>query len=43
MVKQLLGLSNLREAVPFPRDMERIDLRLSLNKKKDGKGKKEKK
>ena len=30
MVKQLLGLANLREATPFPRDMERIDLRLSV-------------
>jgi len=42
MVKQFLGLSNLREATPFPRDMERIDQRLSLTKKKDGKKEKEK-
>jgi aspartyl/asparaginyl-tRNA synthetase len=34
VVKQVLGLSNVREASPFPRDMERIDQRLSLSKKK---------
>jgi nondiscriminating aspartyl-tRNA synthetase len=34
VVKQVLGLSNVREASPFPRDMERIDERLSLGKKK---------
>ncbi|MFH1582668.1 MAG: aspartate--tRNA(Asn) ligase [bacterium] len=34
IVKQFLGLANLREATPFPRDMERIDQRLSLTKKK---------
>lgn len=33
MVKQFLGLSNLREATPFPRDMERIDYRLSQARK----------
>jgi aspartyl/asparaginyl-tRNA synthetase len=26
---QVLGLKNIREAVMFPRDMERIDFRLS--------------
>ncbi|TFG35596.1 MAG: hypothetical protein E4H47_01105, partial [Parcubacteria group bacterium] len=30
IVKQLLGLGNIREASLFPRDMERIDQRLSL-------------
>jgi len=30
MVKQILGLENIREACVFPRDMERIDQRLSL-------------
>jgi len=34
IVKQYLGLTNLREATPFPRDMERIDQRLSVMKKK---------
>lgn len=29
----ILGLKNVREAVPFPRDMERIDQRLSESKK----------
>ncbi|MFH1509765.1 MAG: aspartate--tRNA(Asn) ligase, partial [Candidatus Nealsonbacteria bacterium] len=33
IVKQYLGLANLREATPFPRDMERIDQRLSITKK----------
>ncbi|MFA5248929.1 MAG: aspartate--tRNA(Asn) ligase [Candidatus Paceibacterota bacterium] len=38
MIKQLLGLENIREATLFPRDMERIDQRLSIlqgEKKKD--------
>ncbi len=39
IVKQLLNLENVREASLFPRDMERIDQRLSLLQKK----KKEKK
>jgi len=26
---KILGLQNVREATPFPRDMERIDMRLS--------------
>lgn len=30
VVKQILGLENIREACVFPRDMERIDQRLSL-------------
>jgi len=30
MIKQILGLENIREACVFPRDMERIDQRLSL-------------
>ncbi len=34
IVKQLLGLENVREASLFPRDMARIDLRLSSLKKK---------
>jgi len=34
IVKQYLGLANLREATPFPRDMERIDQSLSITKKK---------
>lgn len=36
IVKQVLGLKNVREANPFPRDMERIDIRLSTmqNQKK---------
>lgn len=34
VVKQILGLENLREASAFPRDMERIDQRLSLSKPK---------
>lgn len=29
IVKQVLGLKNVREATPFPRDMERVDQRLS--------------
>lgn len=29
ITKQILGLENIREAAMFPRDMERIDLRLS--------------
>ena len=40
VVKQILGLENLREAALFPRDMERIDQRLSLLKKKLLKNKK---
>jgi len=39
IVKQILGLENVREASLFPRDMERIDQRLSLRKKKSGKKK----
>jgi nondiscriminating aspartyl-tRNA synthetase len=38
LVKQFLGLANIREATFFPRDMERIDQRLSIlqgDKKKD--------
>jgi len=31
IVKQVLGLANIREASLFPRDMERIDQRLSLS------------
>jgi len=34
IIKQVLGLSNIRETVPFPRDMERVDQRLSLLQKK---------
>jgi len=34
IVKQLLGLENIREATPFPRDTERIDQRLSLSQKR---------
>lgn len=34
MVKQVLGLKNVREAAPFPRDMERIDTKLKKTKKK---------
>ncbi|MDO8424712.1 MAG: amino acid--tRNA ligase-related protein, partial [bacterium] len=30
IIKQFLGLENVREASIFPRDMERIDQRLSL-------------
>jgi len=40
ILKQLLGLENVREAAIFPRDMERIDQRLSIlqgDKKKDKK------
>jgi len=33
----ILGLKNIREAVPFPRDMERIDQRLSLSSTKKAK------
>ncbi len=41
VVKQILELENLREASAFPRDMERIDQRLSLSKtKKEKKSKK---
>lgn len=29
IVMHILGLKNIREATPFPRDMERVDLRLS--------------
>ncbi|MCX6764805.1 MAG: aspartate--tRNA(Asn) ligase, partial [Candidatus Nealsonbacteria bacterium] len=44
IVKQFLNLENLREASFFPRDMERIDLRLSLTEEKNKiKGKKTKK
>ncbi len=34
ITKQILGLENIREAALFPRDMERIDQRLSLLQKK---------
>ena len=34
MVKQILNLENVREASLFPRDMARIDQRLSVSKKK---------
>jgi aspartyl-tRNA synthetase len=30
LTKQILDLENIREASVFPRDMERIDLRLSV-------------
>jgi nondiscriminating aspartyl-tRNA synthetase len=40
MVKQILGLENVKEAGLFPRDMERIDQRLSLTQKKSKKGRK---
>jgi len=42
IIKQALGLGNVREASLFPRDMERIDQRLSLlqTKKKKTKSKK---
>ena len=36
VVKQILNLENVREASLFPRDMIRIDQRLSLQKKKPG-------
>lgn len=42
IVKQILGLENLREASLFPRDMERIDQRLSVSQTKK-KNKNEKK
>ena len=32
MTMQILGLSNVREASIFPRDMERVDERLSADK-----------
>jgi len=34
IVKQVLGLKNVREAAPFPRDMERIDTQLKKSRKK---------
>ena len=34
MTKQVLNLKNIREASPFPRDMERIDNKLKKSKKK---------
>jgi len=41
VTKQMLGLENIREATLFPRDMERIDQRLSaLQPKKAKRGKK---
>ncbi|MBU0547005.1 MAG: aspartate--tRNA(Asn) ligase [Patescibacteria group bacterium] len=45
IVKQIIGLENIREANAFPRDMERIDERLSLlqPKKKTAKTKTKKK
>ena len=42
IVKQILGLGNVREASLFPRDMERIDQRLSLAQPKKAKPKKKK-
>ncbi len=33
VVMKILGLKNIREATPFPRDMERVDIRLSTKKK----------
>lgn len=35
VVKQMLGLNNIREASLFPRDMERIDQRLSILEPKE--------
>jgi len=40
IVKQILGLENIREASLFPRDMERIDQRLSAFKTRRKKSKK---
>jgi len=40
IVKQILGLENVREASLFPRDMERIDQRLSELESKKRRGKK---
>ena len=34
IVKQVLNLKNIREASPFPRDMERIDNKLKKSRKK---------
>jgi len=34
IVKQVLNLKNIREAAPFPRDMERIDNKLKKTRKK---------
>ncbi|MBI2039939.1 aspartate--tRNA(Asn) ligase [Candidatus Microgenomates bacterium] len=31
MIMQILGLANIREAALFPRDMERVDIRLNVN------------
>ena len=42
IVKQVLGLRNIREATPFPRDMERVDRRLFLAQKKKPAKKKKK-
>jgi aspartyl/asparaginyl-tRNA synthetase len=33
IVKQIMGLENLREANLFPRDMGRVDIRLSKSEK----------
>ncbi|MDD4625414.1 MAG: aspartate--tRNA(Asn) ligase [Candidatus Pacebacteria bacterium] len=41
IIKQLLGLENVREAAIFPRDMERIDQRLSVLQEDKKKSKKE--
>jgi len=35
LTKNILGLENIREASLYPRDMERVDIRLSSNDKKD--------
>jgi len=43
IIKQILGLGNVREASLFPRDMERIDQRLSLLQPKSKKTKLKKK
>jgi len=43
IIKQILGLGNVREASLFPRDMERIDQRLSLLQPKSKKTKVKKK
>ena len=39
MTKQLLNLANIREASLFPRDMERVDVRLATLKNKNKKSK----
>lgn len=37
LTKTVLGLENIREASLFPRDMERVDMRLSTNEKQEDK------